>query len=249
MLIFYLRNLTGVQRSVKADIHLGLSLAFIAGAMNAGGFLAVQQYTSHMTGIVSSMADGLAIGNLKLVLASIGSMVCFIVGAGFTELMVNWARGKHLQSEYALPLVFEAVLLVGFGMLGSKLHHHMGLFVSITVMLLCFLMGLQNAIITRISRAVIRTTHMTGIVTDIGIELGRMVYWNRKVDKEDEAYVRANRDKLYLLSGLLIMFFLGGTIGAFGFKWFGYWATFPLAVMLIVLAIIPVIDDIKRFFR
>ena len=84
----------------------------------------------------------------------------------------------------------------------------MGLFVSITVMLLCFLMGLQNAIITRISRAVIRTTHMTGIVTDIGIELGRMVYWNRKVDKEDEAYVRANRDKLYLLSGLLIMFFL-----------------------------------------
>ena len=227
MLIFYLRNLTGVQRSVKADIHLGLSLAFIAGAMNAGGFLAVQQYTSHMTGIVSSMADGLAIGNFKLVLASIGSMVCFI----------------------ALPLVFEAVLLVGFGMLGDKLHHHMGLFVSITVMLLCFLMGLQNAIITRISRAVIRTTHMTGIVTDIGIALGQMVYWNRKVDKEDEAYVRANRDKLYLLSGLLIMFFLGGTIGAFGFKWFGYWATFPLAVMLIVLAIIPVIDDIKRFFR
>ena len=99
MLIFYLRNLTGVQRSVKADIHLGLSLAFIAGAMNAGGFLAVQQYTSHMTGIVSSMADGLAIGNLKLVLASIGSMVCFIVGAGFTELMVNWQGASTCKAN------------------------------------------------------------------------------------------------------------------------------------------------------
>ena len=225
MLIFYLRNLTGVERSVKADIHLGLSLAFIAGAMNAGGFLAVQQYTSHMTGIVSSMADGLAIGNFNLVLASVGAMVCFMVGAGLTEVMVNWARGKRLQSEYALPLIFE------------------------TVMLLCFLMGLQNAIITRISRAVIRTTHMTGIVTDIGIELGKLFYWNRKVDKEDEAYVKANRGKLYLLSGLLVMFFLGGTIGAFGFKWIGYLATFPLAGALIILAIIPVFDDIRRFFR
>ena len=235
MLIFYLRNLTGVERSVKADIHLGLSLAFIAGAMNAGGFLAVQQYTSHMTGIVSSMADGLAIGNFNLVLASVGAMVCFMVGAGLTEVMVNWARGKRLQSEYALPLIFEAVLLLCFGFMGGKLHR--------------FLMGLQNAIITRISRAVIRTTHMTGIVTDIGIELGKLFYWNRKVDKEDEAYVKANRGKLYLLSGLLVMFFLGGTIGAFGFKWIGYLATFPLAGALIILAIIPVFDDIRHFFR
>lgn len=249
MLIFYLRNLTGVERSVKADVHLGLSLAFIAGAMNAGGFLAVQQYTSHMTGIISSMADGLIIGNINLALAGVGALICFIAGAAFTELMVNWARGKRLHSEYALPLVFEAGLLLCFGILGGKLHRHMGLFVSITVMLLCFLMGLQNAIITRISRAVIRTTHMTGIVTDIGIELGRMFYWNRKVDREDEAYVRANRGKLVLLTNLLVMFFLGGVAGAFGFKWIGYLATIPLALALIVLAIIPVLDDMKRFFR
>ena len=78
MLIFYLRNLAGVERSVKADVHLGLSLAFIAGAMNAGGFLAVQQYTSHMTGIISGMADGLVIGNINLALAGIGALVCLL---------------------------------------------------------------------------------------------------------------------------------------------------------------------------
>ncbi len=249
MLIFYLRNLAGVERSVKADVHLGLSLAFIAGAMNAGGFLAVQQYTSHMTGIISGMADGLVIGNINLALAGIGALVCFVAGAAFTELMVNWARAKRLQSEYALPLILEAALLICFGILGARLHRHMGLFVSVTVMLLCFLMGLQNAIITRISRAVIRTTHMTGIVTDIGIELGRLCYWNRKVDREDEAYVRANRNKLILLSSLLVMFFLGGVAGAFGFKWIGYLATIPLAVALLVLAFMPVFDDIKRLFH
>lgn len=142
----------------------------------------------------------------------------------------------------------EAGLLLCFGLLGAKLHRHMGLFVSITVMLLCFLMGLQNAIITRISRSVIRTTHMTGIVTDIGIELGKLFYWNRKIDREDEAYVKANRSKLMLLGSLLFMFFFGGVAGAFGFKLIGYSATIPLAVFLLVLAFMPVVDDLKRIF-
>ena len=49
----YARRLTGRDRTVLANRHLGCVLAFVAGAANAGGFLAVRQYTSHMTGIVS----------------------------------------------------------------------------------------------------------------------------------------------------------------------------------------------------
>ncbi|MDR0934280.1 MAG: DUF1275 domain-containing protein, partial [Burkholderiaceae bacterium] len=121
--------------------------------------------------------------------------------------------------------------------------------ISFTVMLLCFLMGLQNAIITRISNAVIRTTHVTGIVTDIGIELGKMFFWNRAVDKEDETYVRANRAKLLLLTNLLVMFFLGGCAGAFGFQLIGYMTMFFMAAALFLLAIMPVVDDFSLRFR
>lgn len=245
MPILYLRRLTGLQRSLRADVHLGLSLAFIAGAINAGGFVAVNQYTSHMTGIISSVADGLALGDFGFALAAIGSLLCFIFGAACTELMVNWARGRRLQSEYALPLMLEAILLLVFGFLGKELHEHMGLFISFTVMLLCFMMGLQNAIITRISNAVIRTTHVTGIVTDIGIEFGKMLFWNRYVDKEDEAYVRANRGKLWLLINLLVMFFLGGVAGAFSFKVIGYLTTVFIAGALFLLAIMPIVDDFR----
>jgi uncharacterized membrane protein YoaK (UPF0700 family) len=243
MPILYLRRLTGLQRSLRADIHLGLSLAFIAGAINAGGFVVVNQYTSHMTGVVSSMADGLVLGDLRFALAALGSLLCFILGATCTELLVNWARGRRLQSEYAIPLILEAILLLIFGFVGSDLHEHMGLFVSVTIMLLCFLMGLQNAIITRISNAVIRTTHVTGIVTDIGMEFGKMLFWNRGIGKEDETYVRANRGKLLLLINLLIMFFLGGVAGAIGFQFIGYTTTIFLSAALFLLAIMPVIDD------
>jgi len=247
MPILYLRGLTGKIRSAEADVHLGLSLAFIAGAMNAGGFLAVHQYTSHMTGIVSSMADGLALGDFAIALAGLSAMVCFMVGAACSAMMINWGRSHQLQSEYALPLLFEALLMLCFGALNDNLYQHMKLFFA--VMLLCFLMGLQNAIITKISKAVIRTTHVTGIVTDIGIELGKLFYWNRNIDREDEAYVSANRGKMLLLSKLLAMFFLGGVGGAYGFKAIGFFATVPLALFLLLLAIMPVIDDLRLYFK
>ena len=245
MPIPYLRGLTGLERSIKADIHLGLSLAFIAGAVNAGCFVAINQYTSHMTGIVSSIADGLVLGDITFALAGFGSLLCFIAGATCTEFMVNWARARQLQSEYALPLILEGILLLLFSIFGSRLNEHMGLFISITVMKLCFAMGIQNAIITRISNAVIRTTHITGIVTDIGIELGRLFFWNRGINKEDEAYVRANRAKLLLLSALLLMFFVGGIFGVLGFVWLGYATAGILAFFLFVLAFMPIIDDLR----
>ena len=243
MPIYYLRRLTGRDRSAQANLHLGLSLAFIAGAMNAGGFLAVHQYTSHMTGIVSSIADGLVGGDIDFALAGIGALTCFMIGSAVSEMLIMWARNHQLQSEYALSLLLEAILLLVFGVLGEFFHEYMGLFVSITIMLMCFIMGLQNAIITKISNAVIRTTHVTGIVTDIGSELGRMFYWNRTLDKEDVGFVRANRERLLLFSGLLMMFLGGGVVGAYGFKTVGFWATIPLALALLALAIVPVIDD------
>jgi uncharacterized membrane protein YoaK (UPF0700 family) len=249
MPIFYLRRLVGKERSIEADVHLGMWLAFIAGALNAGGFLAVHQYTSHMTGIVSMMADGMAVGNYKFALAAFGSLICFIFGASVSAVLVNWGRNHDLRSEYALPLVLEALLLLMFGFIGGRLHQYIGLFVPFTVMLLCFLMGLQNAIITKISKSVIRTTHVTGIVTDIGIELGKMCYWNRSADKEDVNYVRGNRAKIVLLTELLVMFFIGGVAGAFAFKYFGFISTIPLALCLLLLAMMPVIDDVMSFIR
>jgi uncharacterized membrane protein YoaK (UPF0700 family) len=105
------------------------------------------------------------------------------------------------------------------------------------------MMGLQNALITKLSQAEIRTTHMTGIVTDIGIELGRMAYWNRD---PAQPKVAANRARLRLLVSLLLGFFAGAVIGALGFHHLGYLATLPLAGLLCALAIVPAVDDLRR---
>lgn len=262
MPIHYARKLTGSKRSADGNRHLGVLLCFVAGAINAGGFLAVRQYTSHMSGIVSAMADNLALNAASLVLPGLGALLSFLAGAACSAIIVNYARRRRLHGEYALPLLLEAVLLLGFGVLGARLADIAGLFVPLTVMLLCFIMGLQNALITKISRAEIRTTHLTGIVTDIGIELGKMVYWNRSPEGQGSGQgkgdagegaagqggprgVHADLARLALLTLLVAAFFCGGVAGALGFQLLGYSATVPLALLLVMMAIVPALDDVR----
>lgn len=240
----YARFLIGRQRSTAANRQLGLVLAFVAGAINAGGFLAVQQYTSHMTGMVSNVADQLVLGRLDLVLDGIVAVLAFLCGAMTCAILINMARRKDLSSEYALPLLLEAALILCFGLLGAQLAHFETLLVPFTVLLLCFIMGLQNAIITKLSNAVIRTTHMTGIVTDLGIELGKLLYWN--LDAPPAPKVRADRERLKVLAGLLSCFLLGGVTGALGFKLVGYAFTLPFALVLAIMALIPALDDLQQ---
>lgn len=249
MPINYGRRLTGRVRTADSNRHLGFALAFVAGAANAGGYVAVQQYTSHMTGIVSAMADNLALRAFEPVLVGAGGLLSFLGGAACCAVMVNYARRRQLHGEYALPLLLEALLLLCFGVLGAWLSEIDILFVPATVMLLCFMMGLQNAVITKLSNTEIRTTHITGVVTDLGIELGKLLYWNRRASAIGAPKVMANRSRLQVLALLVLFFFFGGVLGALGFGRIGYLATVPLALILMVLAIVPVADDVLAHWR
>lgn len=243
----YLRRLTGKDRSQTANRQLARVLAFIAGATDAGGYVATRSYSSHMSGITSAMAGHIAIGDLQLAAAGLSSILAFVTGAACTAVLVNWCRRREMQSEYAFPLIVEAVLLVCFGLMGRRFEEHHWLLVSATVGLLCFTMGLQNAIITKISQKEIRTTHVTGMVTDIGIELGRLVYWNRGIHP-GTLEVRADRDNLWLLTSLVSLFVIGGVTGAIGFEHVGFVIALPLAAILLVLAVVPVIDDMRNIW-
>lgn len=247
MVLTFLLQLTARERTRRSNRQFGGILAFVAGAINAGGFLAVHRYTSHMTGIVSSIADDLVLGSIGLALAGLVSLAAFVAGAITTTLLISWARRQELRSKYALALLLEAVLLLVFGLVGANLKSFATLLVPTAVLLLCFIMGLQNALITKLSRAEIRTTHITGIVTDIGIELGKLLYWNRH--GEQFGRVQVDRQRLQVLSLLALYFFMGGIAGAFGFNRLGYVSTLPLALLLISLALVPMLDDLRSGWR
>ena len=243
-----LRHLTGQHRTASTNRLLGALLAFNAGAINAGGFLVVGMYTSHMTGFASMISDMLVLGSITVAIGATGALLAFLAGAACTAVLVNWARQNHLRSEYALPLLLEAGLLLVFGLLGATLNRQTPFAVPLTVLVLAFTMGLQNALVSKISASQIRTTHMTGVITDMGIELGKLFYWNQGA-RPPELQVRANRIKLRLYAMLLGAFMAGGVVGAAGFKYLGFVWVLPMAGLLLLMSLPPLWADCLRYRR
>ena len=242
------RHLTGQHRTASTNRLLGALLAFNAGAINAGGFLVVGMYTSHMTGFASMISDMLVLGSFTVAIGATGTLLAFVAGAACTAVLVNWARQNHLRSEYALPLLLEAGLLLVFGLLGATLNRQTPFAVPLTVLVLAFTMGLQNALMSKISASQIRTTHMTGVITDMGIELGKLFYWNQGA-RPPELQVRANRIKLRLHAMLLGAFMAGGVVGAAGFKYLGFVWVLPMAGLLLLMSLPPLWSDCLRYRR
>jgi len=239
----WIRGWTDIERTSQANTRLGVTLTFVAGATNAGGFLAVGQYTSHMTGVVSNIADAIVLGHVVVALGSLCMVLAFLGGAMCTAVLVNWGLRRTLLSAYGLPLLLESLLLLIFGLFGGAINLVGAIFVPLTVLLLCFIMGLQNAVITKISHAEIRTTHVTGLLTDFGIELGKLLYVNTN---DGTAPVLANRHKLALQGKLITSFLVGGLVGAMGFKQAGFIMSLPLALVLLALVVRPLWTDLRR---
>ncbi|MBI1276360.1 DUF1275 domain-containing protein [bacterium] len=245
MLKTFLMHLAGRHRTPKSDTQLGVLLAFLAGAINAGGFMAIGYYTSHMTGIVSAIADYIALHKFSSALLTFFFLFSFLCGAITSSIIINMARARHCHGEFAWALMLEALLLLVFGLSATNAMHSFALAASITICTICFIMGLQNAIITKISRAEIRTTHVTGIVTDIGIETGRFLYSFTHPGQG----ITVNFTKLRLHAMLLTAFLTGGISGALAFKHEGFITTVPLAFILAIVAIVPIAEDIRSVLK
>ena len=241
MIHHFLRTATARERTRTADIRLGVTLAFVAGAVNAGGFLAVGRYTSHMTGIVSSIADALALHQLCDALYAVLFLAAFISGAMTTSVIVHVARARHYHSQFAIALMLEALLMLFFGISASGAIPAITLSIPLSSGLLCYLMGLQNALISKISHSEIRTTHMTGISTDIGIEIGRRLF-----KRCGHPEIPTHADRISIPARLLLAFLTGSIVGAFSFARVGFSAVIPFALLLILLAIAPIWKDLRH---
>ena len=231
-----LRKLTARNRTKAANWQLASLLAFTAGVVDVSGFLALGQFTSHMSGTVAAMAAELRTHGPDVLMRPIVVLSCFLGGAAFCAVLINWERRRDRESLFAVPVLLEALLLASLA-LPAALHHPW-----LALSLLSFTMGLQNAIITKISNAEIRTTHVTGMITDIGIELGRAFYWNRSHNLRP---VRSDRRHLLLLSILVTLFFLGGALGATAFPHIGFLILLPVAALLAIFTILPITTDLR----
>jgi uncharacterized membrane protein YoaK (UPF0700 family) len=222
----------GKARDHYTDRRLAWSLAAVAGALNTAGFHVTGLFTSNMTGNVSALANNLATTDVRLAATYLSLVAVFVAGATASTLMINAGR-RHAKTDiYAVSIIAEAGLLAALAGLDLWLAGSMR--AALLAYGLSFLMGLQNAVVTRISDARIRTTHVTGMLTDIGIELGTIIDHRRHGDPEHAAAIS---EKLRLHGVAVLSFLAGGIVGVLAFDRFGAFFLFATALLLVLLAL------------
>ncbi len=196
----------GAERSDLGDRRLAFILSGVAGALNAAAFYAVGFFSANMTGNVSALSDHMALGEREPAIFYGGIVLAFIFGAMVSTILIDNGRRHNAASIYAVVILFESLGMCCLG--GVDLWLAEPLRTPFLVLGLAWLMGLQNAVVTRISDARVRTTHVSGMATDIGIELGLLFNGAMKREVSDLALVR-RRLRLHLET---ILSFLGGGI-------------------------------------
>ncbi len=198
----------------------GFSLAFNAGFINAIGLLAFKhQAVSHLTGVSTYFSLALANGNEQEAFHLILIAMSFVVGAAYSGLMIGNVA-LELNSKYTVALLTESLLLflaMYWLINGSQNGHY---FASAAC-------GLQNAITTTFSGAIIRTTHLSGLFTDLGVMLGLRL----RGQQQD-----SRRAILYLT--LITGFIVGGSAGVFTFNAIQFNALIIPGILTFCLAII-----------
>jgi uncharacterized membrane protein YoaK (UPF0700 family) len=231
-------------RSRRAYTTLSLLVAGVAGAVNAMSLFALGQHPSHMTGHITVVGESLAQGNWSQAAMAARLVLAFLVGAVTAAVLLDASRHRH-RGRHALALLVETATLGG---VGYWLHTHPGVHAPTLLGSIAFAMGLQNALVTRVSGAVVRTTHLTGVLTDIGIQLVRMAVWVRDGARErglrglwrkvQELPSAEQFERTRLHAGLAIAFLSGATVGSVLFLHYGAAAmAVPCTMLLLVVAL------------
>jgi len=193
----------GVQLPRWVWIGAG-ALACVAGMVNAVGFLGFEhQAITHLTGTTTLFGAALAAGDLRAALRLSGVAVCFVAGAAIGSLIVQ-DSAVRLGRRYGVALAIESALLFA----AIPLFHRQQAFAPMLAAMAC---GVQNALATTYSGALVRTTHVSGMFTDLGIGLGHALRG-----------VPVQRRRLLLCTLIIAGFLAGGVLGALLFAAVGY---------------------------
>ena len=218
-----LRHL-GKKREFKHDLGLATFLAFSAGFVNAAGFVAFGLLTTNVTGHAATLAIDLVSRDWHAAARILLWLMLFLAGSFVSGLFIG-AVGVDKRYAYVGP-VWGVILCLGivclFASPDASLHQKHA-FTGI----LLFAMGMQNAVVTVISGSVVRTTHLTGIFTDLGVDLARIV---------GEGQSRILWSRTLLRISIITAFLSGGISGAFGFHRLSFISfLLPIAILLLTL--------------
>ena len=217
----------GKTRTLSHNKKIASLLSFVAGVVNVAGFLSVQQLTTNVTGHFAFFVDEVFKLHFANSFIYFLYILFFFLGSFVSNLLVEIISRKNERYIYIIPTIIEIAILIMVAVFGQSLRSNYPNLIAFTLL---FAMGLQNSLVTRISDAVVRTTHLTGLFTDLGIELSQLFFYR----------IKEQKDKLIstikLRLRIIAFFFIGGIISGVFYPYFElYILLLPASVLIIGL--------------
>lgn len=214
----------GRKRNYRHNLRLAVLLCFTAGMVNAAGFFAFSVLTTNVTGHAALLAQKLAMGDLRSARMVGLWLLLFLAGAFFSSFCIG-KSDQHKRFGYTIPIVSEILILLLVASFGYTFDHSI-IKTEYFAGSLLFAMGMQNALVSTISGYVVRTTHLTGMFTDLGIDLYTVMSGAGKSG--------AVRRKIMLRLVIIFFFLAGGIVGGYVFLKLKYFTFYLPAAILVV---------------
>jgi len=215
----------GKTRTLNHNLGIASLLSFVAGIVNVAGFFAVQRLTTNVTGHFAFFVDEIFKLNFWQGFIYFLYIFFFFLGSFTSNFLIELISRKDNQYVYVVPALAECLILFVIGFWGQVLIFKNPNSIAFSLL---FAMGLQNSLVTTISNASVRTTHLTGLFTDLGIELSQLFFYREKEQK------RKIISSISLRLTIISFFFTGGITGGILYSRVGLHSLIFAAVTLVL---------------
>ena len=217
----------GKNRTFIHNLRLATLLSFVAGIVNVTGVLSIQTLTTNVTGHFAYFAEEIMKRDYTAAITFLVFTIFFLFGAFTSNFLAELISKKHPNLSHVIPIALETIVLIAVGIFGtqSELSSTEGKWIAFSML---FAMGIQNSLVTKISQSTVRTTHLTGLFTDLGIELSQLFFY-----KKTEEKIKL-KTSIYLRLSIITFFFMGCFSGGFLYNLLEIKTLFIAATFLLI---------------
>jgi uncharacterized membrane protein YoaK (UPF0700 family) len=216
------------SRTLEDNVRLGVLTAFSAGIVNVASLMIFFAFTSNVTGHYAILAEEIVKGNYYQVAVVFAWIFLFFLGSFVSNSIVINFNKINAYFAHATPISLEILCLVSVGIYGQFFYQETLAETEIMLALMLFAMGLQNGLTASISNFAVKTTHLTGSTTDLGILFSMFTRKEYRMNKE-------LRSKAILLVSITLSYITGAIFGGFAYMQLQFKVFYIVSLFLVIV--------------
>jgi uncharacterized membrane protein YoaK (UPF0700 family) len=216
------------HRTLQGNLMLASSTALVSGITNIAGLVAFLAFSSNITGHVANLARHMVEQNFGEIIVFAIWLAMFFTGAFLSTYIVRSVEGKSYYRAHATPIIIEIFILLFVAVYGHNFYRETQLEREIVIGAILFSMGMQNSLVSTISGGLIKSSHLTGLFTDLGGDIADWIHARSRVTD-------IIKHKVYIRLTILGFYFFGCLAGGYLFNLYDFAIFYFIPAILLTI--------------